>query len=215
MELARLVGPDYPIHAFRTSGTEPDEPIYAELPPLVARMVEEVLEVRPHGPYLLGGHSAGGTIAHEMACQLAERGRGPLRVWMADSGSTPHYERLNILGADDLIEVLAAFKVIAPQAHDAMVTALRDDPLLRQVIVHNCRALATYRPRRTTASVVYFRARERDEVLEQHPEAWWMALADGEFTLHNVAGNHLTMIERPHVATLARLIRRQADEADE
>ncbi|MFD6855976.1 amino acid adenylation domain-containing protein [Rhodococcus sp. NPDC060090] len=41
---------------------------------LAARYVEEIRKVQPVGPYHLLGWSVGGTIAHEMAVQLRERG---------------------------------------------------------------------------------------------------------------------------------------------
>ena len=36
--------------------------------------LEEIRSMQPAGPYYLGGHSAGGTVAYEMACRLAQGG---------------------------------------------------------------------------------------------------------------------------------------------
>jgi thioesterase domain-containing protein len=128
-------------------------------------------------------------------------------VWMADSGTTPDYERMNITRVEDLIEAVSAFKKLAPRAHHGLITALEEEALLREVIVYHHRALASYLPRRTFADLVYIRARERDSLLDNHSETWWMGFADGLFTMHNAPGNHFTMMEAPHVATLARLVR--------
>ena len=42
---------------------------------MAAHYLKEMREVQAEGPYLLGGRSSGGTIAFEMACQLAGEGQ--------------------------------------------------------------------------------------------------------------------------------------------
>jgi thioesterase domain-containing protein len=60
-------------------------------PESIAEMVEQYLAVlrahQPHGPYLLGGWSMGGTVAHELACVLRERGEQVALLVMIDSNS--------------------------------------------------------------------------------------------------------------------------------
>ncbi len=41
---------------------------------VAARYIEEIRQVQPHGPYMLGGYCLGGTLALEMARQLIESG---------------------------------------------------------------------------------------------------------------------------------------------
>ena len=52
---------------------------------LAANCVKQVRAVQPFGPYYLAGHSSGGMIVFEMACQLMEQGEtvGLLRCWIA------------------------------------------------------------------------------------------------------------------------------------
>jgi thioesterase domain-containing protein len=211
MELTRHLRADRPVYAFRASGTEPGEPIYEEIPVMAARYMDEVLKVQPEGPYLLGGHSGGGTIAYEMACQLAERRSEPILVWMADSGFTTQYQRMNVIGVEQVLDNLRAFKDIAPRTWNTFTAALADDPMLRELVVSNYKALACYHPKRTSAEVVYIRAAERDAVLDKHPEAGWMDLAAGPFTVHNAPGNHMTMIEAPCAVALARIVQQHMD----
>jgi thioesterase domain-containing protein/aryl carrier-like protein len=212
LELQRHLRGDRPIYAFRASGMEPGEPIYTDIPAMASRCLEEVLSVQPEGPYLLGGHSGGGTIAYEMACQLADRGPASTLVWMADSGFTTQYQRMNVTGIEHVLEALSAFKDIAPKIWRSFTIALADDSVLREIVVANYKALASYNPKRTTADVVYIRARERDAVLDKHPEVGWMDLVDGDFAAHNAPGNHLTMLDRPFAATLARIVQRHVDQ---
>jgi thioesterase domain-containing protein len=73
--LARWLGDDQPFYAFQAPGLdrhgEAPQPSIAEL---AARYVAAMREIRPCGPYFLGGASFGGIVAFEMAQQL--RGQG-------------------------------------------------------------------------------------------------------------------------------------------
>ncbi|PYC72368.1 hypothetical protein C7C46_25720 [Streptomyces tateyamensis] len=59
---------------------------------LARAYLAELTTVRPHGPYLLGGHSFGGTVAFEMARQLRMRGEQVAQLLLIDAlppGSCP------------------------------------------------------------------------------------------------------------------------------
>jgi len=85
--LARLLGPQQPVYAFRAPG------LHGECWPLMSvramakRYLREVLNVAPEGPYLLGGRCAGGLIALEMARHLAKTRKQVAMVVLID---TPH-----------------------------------------------------------------------------------------------------------------------------
>jgi thioesterase domain-containing protein/malonyl CoA-acyl carrier protein transacylase/acyl carrier protein len=49
--------------------------------------IEEILRVRPHGPYLLGGWSLGGTVAYEVARLLSSKGKKISGLILIDSPS--------------------------------------------------------------------------------------------------------------------------------
>ncbi|MFE9775275.1 amino acid adenylation domain-containing protein [Streptomyces sp. NPDC005931] len=95
-----------PVHAFQsralaegtTTALEPD------LKSMAAAYREEVQRVRPHGPYVLGGWSMGGVLAHEVAGQLAEQGH-EAAVVMIDSDLTE--VRAPATEADRHLEFLA------------------------------------------------------------------------------------------------------------
>ncbi len=211
VELVKQLPPTRPVYAFRSSGMEPGEPIYAEISQMATRYLEEVLAVRPQGPFLLGGHSGGGTVAYEMACQLLARGHSKIFVWMADSGYTTQYERMNVKSIEDVIKAMDAFREIAKESYRAFIAALQEDSMVAEVVLANYRALASYQPQQSRAEVVYVRAKERDTVLDKHPELGWMELVDGPFTLHKVSGNHFTMMQTGHIESIARIINRHID----
>jgi thioesterase domain-containing protein len=77
--LVTAVGVDRPVYALQATGEE-----HASLADLAARYVEAVREVQPAGPYLLGGWSFGGVVAHEMARQFERAGQRVERLVMID-----------------------------------------------------------------------------------------------------------------------------------
>jgi amino acid adenylation domain-containing protein len=91
--MAALIGADQRFYALQSIPVRPDRP-FDPIPELAARYIEELREVQPAGPYLLGGWSLGGTIAVEMARQLHSAGQPVALLALIDSwapmGSVEH-----------------------------------------------------------------------------------------------------------------------------
>ncbi|MGA3172785.1 MAG: amino acid adenylation domain-containing protein [Chthoniobacteraceae bacterium] len=72
VKMARSIGVDRPFFAIDPHGVH-DKPPHS-IEEMAAARVELVRQVRPHGPYLLGGFCNGGLVAFEMARQLEAAG---------------------------------------------------------------------------------------------------------------------------------------------
>ena len=72
MELAAELGPEQPVYGLQLPAVVDEH--QAELRVLAANYVKQVRAIQPSGPYHLAGHSSGGVIVFEMACQLVEQG---------------------------------------------------------------------------------------------------------------------------------------------
>jgi thioesterase domain-containing protein len=83
--LAHLLGEDRPFYALQARGLYGDANPHENFEEAAADYIAEIVQVQPHGPYLLGGFSGGGLIAFEMARQLLERGEQVLAVLMLDT----------------------------------------------------------------------------------------------------------------------------------
>ncbi len=73
--IARLshdLGDRLAFYAFQRKSTQHER--YESLEEVAAAYVAALRQVRPHGPYVLGGYSYGGVVAYEMARQLSESG---------------------------------------------------------------------------------------------------------------------------------------------
>jgi len=91
-DLARHLGPDQPFYAFQSVGLDGRQAPLKSIAKMASHYIKEMREVQPAGPYLLGGHSLGGMIAFEMACQLREQGEQVDLLALFDAYPFGHYK---------------------------------------------------------------------------------------------------------------------------
>ena len=72
--LAAHLGADQPVFGLQSAGLDGRSPIDSQFEHVAQRYVDEIRQVQPHGPYMLGGYGLGGTLALEMAQQLVASG---------------------------------------------------------------------------------------------------------------------------------------------
>ena len=207
LPLSRSLDADLPIYGIRASGMEPGEPFYTDIPRMAARYLEDVRAIQPRGPYVLGGHSAGGVIAFEMARQLLWAGEAVPLLLMVDTPSTAVARNPAIAVAEDLLREIEMFRETASQGYESFVAALRSDAPFRAIVMSTWRALAAYEPGSNQAGLVYIRARDQVDAEAVRHERFWMDRADVSFAFHNAPGNHFTMMDSPHVEAVARIVR--------
>ena len=202
-DLARYLGQNLSVYGLRASGMEPDEPIFTDVAQIAERYLQAMRLVQPRGPYLVGGYSSGGVIAYELAQQLSAAGETVSALVMLDTVALAQSRLAAALTSDDVQRLFAPLERLDPAAFHAFRTALVQDSSFRRIILATNRAIALYEPHPTEVPMIYLRAKERDDVLDHHPELGWVPLANNRFELKQVAGNHLNLIAEPHVKTLA------------
>jgi amino acid adenylation domain-containing protein len=82
--LSTLLGPGQPLFCVRGTGFEPDQNPDDRTEDVAAQLVADLLAVKPHGPYHLGGYSYGAVVAFEMARQLQNHGHEVGLVFLLD-----------------------------------------------------------------------------------------------------------------------------------
>ncbi|HEY0133555.1 MAG TPA: acyltransferase domain-containing protein, partial [Nannocystis sp.] len=167
------------IYGIRASGMEPGEPVFDDIHVIARRYLEEVTRVQPEGPVLLGGHSAGGIIAHEMAQQLLARGRSVSLV-MLDAPSLPALREQAITDLDDLLRELTFFEAPESAAYQGLVTALCDGLALGPIMLATWRAIRGYEPRPLDCEVTYVTASEQRDPRDTRACLYWMDLTVGD-----------------------------------
>jgi thioesterase domain-containing protein/acyl carrier protein len=85
--LARCLGPDQPVYGIQA----PDPTAWGQstfsVVELASRYITALRQTQSQGPYFLGGWSAGGVIAFEMACQLHRQGEKVALLALFDSSA--------------------------------------------------------------------------------------------------------------------------------
>jgi amino acid adenylation domain-containing protein len=72
IELAKALGPEQPVYGLQLPAFIDEH--QADLRILAANYVKQLRAIQPAGPYHLAGHSSGGLVVFEMACQIMEQG---------------------------------------------------------------------------------------------------------------------------------------------
>jgi len=93
-DLARLLGPDQPFYGLQAQGLNGKEEPHTGIKEMAAHYLKEIRDVQPEGPYQLGGRSSGGTIAFEMACQLAAEGQQVSLLALLDTYPAGYFKLL-------------------------------------------------------------------------------------------------------------------------
>ena len=237
-ELARLLGSDQPFYGLQTPELDGGQKLPDRLEDMAAHYVEAVRTIRPEGPYILGGWSMGGVIAYEMARQLERQGgnvgrlllldsfvpenddalqdadeRNLLLQFIGDLGGSFHQELdLKDLGREDSDEK-EQLRYIAEQAAAAgllpAATGLNELTHLFSLYKRNHRALRHYRAQTYAGKLVLVKAEERYQTASDPTLGWGDLGAAVE--IHTISGNHYSMLQPPHVESLARLLREILD----
>ena len=190
-KLARALGDDQPFYAVHPHGLI-DPVIPGSIEAMAAERLPAVRAARPRGPYVLGGHCAGGMVALEIARQLQSEGEEVSCVLMIDTVA-PRAPKVVFPGLSIGQDVPRSRRrsLVTPSGDDAPGSAFagyRD-------------AIRRYVPAPYKGRVVVLRPENhRDE----RPAMGWTAFAPGAQTVV-VSGDHLTVITRHLDATAAKV----------
>jgi thioesterase domain-containing protein len=73
--MARMLGPKQKFYGIQAPTDKRNAAFVSSVKSISQHYVDELVKFQPEGPFLLGGHSVGATIALEMSQQLTARGR--------------------------------------------------------------------------------------------------------------------------------------------
>lgn len=225
--LALRLGDDQPFYGLQARGMDGKLPPVATIEEMASVYLSEIRKVQPRGPYVLGGSSFGGVVAYEMAQQLLASGDEAAFVALLDTNAVNSADErktkqslttriklhLGILlrGPDRLTYLRKKARRLRRKTvyriWQTVFAAFQkfNKPLpqsLQDVAQNNYRALRIYKARPYDGRVGLFCARlEPEEFTQAKQRAWGMLVPSIE--LYEVAGDHLSMVDEPHVADLA------------
>ena len=195
-----------------------------------------IRQCQPRGPYLIGGHSYGGNVAFEIACQLLHEGDEVALLALLDSYPPEAYQELpppeqfreafprvvaSYFGLDTAQEMKPSLILTKVHAIYPDLTTETIEKIFQAWLGH-FRALQAYRPRSTySREITYFCCESDADAGIINPAACnlsgsrraeaWSRFSMLPIRVHRVPGNHFTLLRSPHVETLAVLLRRAID----
>jgi thioesterase domain-containing protein len=184
---------------------------------MAAYHVAKLRAVRPHGPYLLGGMCAGGVIAYEMARQLQSDGERVAFVALLDAADAAAVPRAWWASPERLQRFSGVFRERGQGSPARRALAILGYVPLRTTYLF---AERDYRPDgRFDGELVLFRATAGigpdEPYIDRYDDpllGWGGRAARGARAI-DVPGGHSSMLQEPHVATLAGRLQACIEEA--
>ncbi|WP_058247964.1 type I polyketide synthase [Tropicibacter naphthalenivorans] len=229
--LAHLLGADRPFYGLQARGLYGGEAPHDTIQDAARDYIAEMRQVQPHGPYMLGGFSGGGITAYEIAHQLETMGEEVSLVVMLD---TPLPTRRPLSGKDRAIiqwhqarEKGPLYPFIWARNRIAWELAKRRETgeTDTQTAFHNAeieaafyRAIGSYQVRPWDGRLVLYRPPlvgkwrvsggnlvNSERTYVTHDNDW--SLYAPQVEVHEVPGDHDSMVLEPNVRVLASLMR--------
>jgi thioesterase domain-containing protein len=193
--------------------------------------LQEIYTVQPAGPYYLAGHSIGGMIAYEIAQLLRKDGQEVAFLGLIDTASPQQPNPLDrqlqrslwscwykLTQPSDANRLNQWFQICkasvqlqlkALQCHGYHLLGKKLPPELLAFYVDEivfrrkyAREQRRYQPQPYDGRVDYFKASQGLIKFEK-----WQSLTKQQLVVHEISGNHLTMIEGAGAAELAQSIK--------
>jgi amino acid adenylation domain-containing protein len=105
--LAENFPADRPFYGLQAPGLDGEMAPLRSVEALATTHLRAIRSTFPDGPYHLGGHSFGGSVAYEMACQLAKENQGLLGAVVILDHAAPARVQADVIGEPTDAEVLA------------------------------------------------------------------------------------------------------------
>lgn len=223
-DLARQLG-DRPVYALQSPALRGYETGDNSIEQMASRYLHEVRAVRPHGPYHLGGFSAGGLVAFEMAQQLQASGEEIGSVCLLDTES-PLKTPLRVVVTAKLRKNVRTLMNLSRSEWGKFAATKRENLIMNWRMLMNSlpktgqaedsgyqaevqfrAAREKYCPKQYDSRVILFVCSEGDLGVRDATTQQWRTLASGNLEVRQVPGHHDAMLSPPHVEDLAKALR--------
>ncbi len=237
-DLVRRLGGDRPIYGLQSQGIDGKQQPLECVEDMASYFIRSLQTVQPHGPYLLLGYSFGGLVAFEIARQLAALGERVEFLGLVDIRSpivpkdtmsvkrwlNYHLSELQKLQFKDRIKyftnkvthrVSIKTKGYAEEYKNMMTKKLSAfemfKPELLNVLESNLQAIKNYAPQVYQGKATLFWCDYQSLYIEKYPDLGWGNLVSGGVDTVFIPGEHLSLLEEPHVGTFAQNLKSVLD----
>jgi amino acid adenylation domain-containing protein len=231
---------DQPVYGIQGIGPNGYDNWFESIEEMAACYIESIIKINPKGPYALAGFSFGGTVAFEMARQLKEQGKKVSIIALLDSHVDSSYYCASLWQKkllryydrtyrrlDYLIEMLTSwkgFKMRAKAKKDYIlkmyfgqkdILSEQEELTIKEFTVANGmvnKIVDRYHLKPQNFEIDLFRAKDDLEYKLDAEHLGWKKAALKGVNIHNVPGNHLSIVDPPNDKVLARMIQDILDE---
>ncbi len=219
--LARHMGTDRPFYGVQAQGLEGDRPFHARVEEMAAFYIKEIRSLQPEGPYNVGGYSLGGLIAFEMARQLQADGQEVGVLALLDTYPGKPKSNKMLLSTLATLPRREQLSYIAHRAKRIRKGIKRRfDALflprpLKEVRKVFAVAEEGYKPQVYFGSATWFRATEKGLRGADNPTDDWSKWVTGGVEVHEIVGDHGSILKEPDVRLLAESLRSCLNQAEQ
>ena len=239
--LKKYMDEDQPVYGVQALGLQSDMEPLETIEEMAAYHISEILQQNPDGPYALAGYSFGGLIVFEMAQQLRAMGKevsmlGMLdtvvRGHLADTGEKSANQNgllrsgkkiawnLGLLARDPVKSFKYKSEVFRRRLKrwtykngpGGKIESTTNEERLARVDQMNHRAYNKYRMRPYDGTIHLFRAKEQRFYLDDFEFLGWKPFAKKDIFIHEVPGDHRTILFPENGEQLARILQACLDE---
>jgi len=196
-----------PFYGIQTRGLDGFSKPFESVSEMAKSYIDEIREIQPHGPYLLGGGSMGGLIAFEMAQQLIKQNEKINLLLMLDS-ICPYYIREQVKHGNSqpfLKKVIHSAECrIEDKKKHFLCSCYR---ALKKIVPHELRyweieqkylsLASSYKPNEYAGKITLFRANSAEGFSD--PFRGWEPVVKGGFDCYDFKCDHRYMVENVEV----------------
>ena len=235
--LARHLSADQPVYGLEPPLPDGKQSVLASVEEIAAHYIQEVRAIQPEGPYYLVGFSFGGLVAFEMAQQF--HAQGDIVALLAFFDSSQDSCARELTAAARFREKLRVYRQHARGVFAGPRRLRRFGKLVRgkslKMMYWACQffgrpvpstlaaagtiedvqvfARMRYLPRVYPGRVTLFRARIRPGFERLDYQLGWGQLAGAGVEVHDVPGDHHSMVTEPNVRVLAESFKVRLEKA--
>jgi thioesterase domain-containing protein len=237
---ARHLGNDQPFYGLQPRGFDGEQAPHTQVEDIAAYYIEALQTVQPQGPYLLGGYSFGGHVAFEMALQLQSSGQEVALLAILDTAAPIPNSQPIVVEKDDA-RYLTDLAILIEHFSGKNLSVSYDDIqqlqpdeqlnyLLERLKIVNFLPPEATLPQfrgylqvlKANDQTVYVPKevyRNRITLLRTSEQLYddlamgWDKVSSEQVQIHDVPGDHITMLTEPHVQILAKQLRACLDQA--
>ncbi|MFP4220444.1 MAG: amino acid adenylation domain-containing protein [Phormidium sp.] len=227
--LAKHLGPHQPLYGLSVNPTDEKSDEAKDIKELSRLYIRDLQTLQPQGPYYLLGVSFGGRVAFEMAQQLQAQGDDVALLGLIDTTArtgvkhlpptsrvSGHWQKLQEEGVQYITRKLKARAGRIRYRQQALVATIyqrfgKPVPETLQAVASrekNIQLKKQHFPEAYQGKVTLFRAQDRKAEVgtEIDPYYGWRDIAVGGLDIYDIPGDHLLMLQEPHVQVLAEKI---------